>query len=343
MSLTVQIVDPTVAGEEWDRFVRQQAGSTHFHLSGWHRVVRDVWKHDSFYLTCRDPNGTLVGILPLVQVKSAIFGNFLCSMPFVSYGGPLGSAEAVGALTSRAIEIAAEIGADLLELRSYRELPLDLAVSHRKVTVVLDLPTGGSDALMKSFDAKVRSQVRRPFKEGLRVEFGANQVEPFFSVLARHMRDLGTPTQSLALFKAIAAAFPDDSLFGCAWIGDEPVAAGCGFRWGTEFEMTWASSLRSHSKISPNMGLYFAFMERMHTEGVTLFNFGRCSPDSGTHRFKRQWGARDVPLWWYQLSRGASKTPSPDDSRYSLGPRVWRHLPVPVATRLGPLIVRFIP
>ena len=107
--------------------------------------------------------------------------------------------------------------------------------------------------------------------------------------------------------------------------------------------MTWASSLRSHSKISPNMGLYWAFMERAMNEGVALFNFGRCTPDSGTHKFKRQWGSRDEPMWWYQLARGAAKTPSPDDAKFAMGPRVWRHLPIGVANALGPAIVRFIP
>ena len=108
--------------------------------------------------------------------------------------------------------------------------------------------------------------------------------------------------------------------------------------------MTWASSLQSFSKVAPNMLLYWAFMERAVKEGLTLFNFGRCTSGSGTHRFKRQWGSRDEQLWWYQDSQSvAASTPSPDDGAYSWGPRIWRRLPVPLATALGPRIVRFIP
>ena len=36
-------------------------------------------------------------------------------------------------------------------------------------------------------------------------------------------------------------------------------------------------------------------------------------------------------------------TPSPDDGAFSWGPRLWRRLPLPVATALGPSIVRYIP
>jgi len=107
----------------------------------------------------------------------------------------------------------------------------------------------------------------------------------------------------------------------------------------------WASSLHAHSRIAPNMGLYWAFMARAVGEGLKLFNFGRCTPGGGTHRFKRQWGSRDEQLWWYQAGAkaGSGGTPSPDQGAYSWGPRVWQRLPVGLATVIGPRIVRGIP
>jgi len=330
-------------GPEWDGFVRAQPGWTHFHLSGWHRVFREVFRHPCLYLEARDAAGALEGVLPLVRVKSLLFGHYLVSLPFVNYGGPLGSDQAVRALATWATEQAREDGVKLLELRSRFELPLELPVSHRKVTVVLDLPPD-TERLMKSFDAKLRSQVRRPEKAGVTVRFGPDQVAPFFRVFAHHMRDLGTPTQPRRLFEVIAEVFPD-AWFGCAWLGEEPIAGGAGFVWGTEFEMTWASSLHAHSRIAPNMGLYWAFMARAVGEGLKLFNFGRCTPGGGTHRFKRQWGSRDEQLWWYQAGAkaGSGGTPSPDQGAYSWGPRVWQRLPVGLATVIGPRIVRGIP
>jgi hypothetical protein len=104
--------------------------------------------------------------------------------------------------------------------------------STRKITVVRDLPHGGGPVLWKQLDGKVRSQVRRPQKEGVQVRFGVDQVAPFFSIFARHMRDLGTPTQPKRLFEALVDAFPDDVWFGCAYLGKEAIAAGCGFHWG---------------------------------------------------------------------------------------------------------------
>ena len=331
--------------KEWDACVRRSAGWTHFHLWGWRRVIERVHGHKCPYLAARGPSGDLEGVLPLVRVRSRLFGHYLVSMPFLNYGGPLGSAEAVRALAAEAVAMAERDGVKLLELRSVEPLPLDLTVSHRKITVVLDLPPGGPDALLHGFPAKLRSQVRRPAKEGVAVRFGADQVAPFFAVFSRHMRDLGTPTQPRRFFDAIAEEFGEDAWFGCAYLGDAPIACGAGFRWGGEFEMTWASALVAYNRLAPNMALYWAFLERAAHEGLTLFNFGRCTPGSGTHRFKQQWGGRDVPLHWYQRVAGGGEahTPSPEDGAFSWGPRLWRRLPVSVATVLGPRIVRGIP
>lgn len=331
------------ASDEWDDFVRQSPGWTPYHLYSWRRVVGSVHRHDCPYLSARDASGTLKGVLPLVRMTSPVFGRYLASMPYLNYGGPLGEAAAVRALTEHAAQMADGSRIDLLELRSPVELDLDLSVSHRKVTVVLDLPESG-EALLKSLKAKVRSQVRRPMKEGVEVHFGPDRLEDFYTVFATHMRDLGTPVQPRRFFEAAREALGDSMWIGCAYLEDEPIACGAGFRWDNQFELVWASSLRAHNRIAPNMLLYFRFMERCIEDGATLFDFGRCTPGGGPHRFKKQWGGEDRALWWYQHGpKAGGGTPSPDSGAFSYGPRVWRKLPLPVANALGPRIVRSIP
>ncbi|HKI95664.1 MAG TPA: FemAB family XrtA/PEP-CTERM system-associated protein [Gemmatimonadales bacterium] len=342
--MTLTVARHAGDGADWDACVRSSAGGTHYHLWAWRGVLQRVFKHDCPYLAAHDEQGRLRGVLPLVRVKSLVFGHYLVSMPYLNYGGPLGTPDAVRALAAAAADLARSDGAKLLELRSAIPLDVDLPVSHRKITVLLELPEGDAAPLWDGLKAKVRSQVRRPMKEGVTVAFGRDQIDGFYHVFAHHMRDLGTPVQPRALFERIEAAFGENVWFGCARLDGRPIAVGCGFHWGDEFEMTWASALASYNRIAPNMLLYWEFMARCVREGVRTFNFGRCTPGGTTHRFKRQWGGRDVPLWWYQWSRDATAgTPSPDDGAYALGPRLWRHLPVSVATALGPRIVRGIP
>lgn len=328
---------------EWNDFARRQPGSTLCHEHAWCSVITDAFGHECHWLAARDRAGGLRGILPLVRVRSVVFGDYLVSMPFLNYGGPLGEGDAVAALAAAAVEMAKRLRVDLLELRSRVELPLELAVSHRKITVVLDLPSS-SEALMQSFPAKLRSQIRRPAREGLSVRFGVDQLKPFYSVFSRHMHHLGTPVLPFKFFETMTAALPGIWI-GCGYFGEEPVTCGAGFGWNHEFEMTWASSLAGHNRTAPNMGLYWAFLARSIEAGFTRFNFGRCTPNGGTHRFKQQWGGRDEPLWWYQYPAdgGARATPSPDSGAFAWGPRLWRRLPLGLANRLGPHIVRSIP
>ncbi|MGH7720172.1 MAG: FemAB family XrtA/PEP-CTERM system-associated protein [Gemmatimonadaceae bacterium] len=329
---------------EWDGFVRQQEGWTHFHLVGWREVIRSAFGHECVYLAARDDAGALRGVLPLVRVKSVVFGHFLVSMPFLNYGGPLGEPEAISRLAGHAVELARRDDVRLLELRSRIALPVEMPASHRKITVLLDIPEGGAAALWKRFDPKLRSQIRRPQKEGVTVQSGNEEVGPFYEVFSRHMRDLGTPTLPRSWFEHIAGTFGEDAWFTCAYLNRRPVAGGCALRWNGEVEITWASALVEHKRIAPNMLVYWNLLERAAAEGAGAFNFGRCTPGGGTHRFKQQWGGRDVPLWWYDHStREGTHTPSPDDGAYAWGPRLWKKLPLSIATALGPRIVRYIP
>ena len=145
-------------------------------------------------------------------------------------------------------------------------------------------------------------------------------------------------------FERLAKVFPGEVEFGAVYRGEQPIAAGCGFVWRNEFEMVWASSLREYRRQAPNMLLYWSFMQRMIARGISVFDFGRCTPGGNTHAFKRQWGGADVALPWAQWSRGdVVATPSPARPIFRAAAACWRHLPLAVANRLGPMIAARIP
>ena len=107
--------------------------------------------------------------------------------------------------------------------------------------------------------------------------------------------------------------------------------------------MTWASSLSRFNRLSPNMLLYWRFMERAIERGNGVFNFGRCTPGGGTHRFKRQWGdADDRVLHWltWPAPSGEAEGEAGGEGAFGLAQRVWQRLPLPVANRLGPIVAR---
>lgn len=326
----------------WDTFTAAQSGATYAHLLGWGRVLTESMGHPWHGMVAEE-GGDLVGILPLVRVRSRLFGDYLVSMPFINYGGPLGTEEARTALTEEARGVAGRLGVGLLELRNRQPVDDGLTRSHRKVTVLLDLPDA-PERLWEGLKAKVRSQVRRPMKEGMETSFGLDQLEAFYAVFTRNMRDLGTPVMPFGFFEALRKHLGDHLVVAVVRHGGSPVAAGCGFVFGSEFELTWASSLRELNPLAPNMLLYWSLMEEMSRRGLAVFNFGRCTPGGGTHRFKLQWGGRDEPMPWSQWSpTGVLGTPSPDSAKFRMAVAAWQRLPLPVANSLGPLLSRSIP
>lgn len=344
-SKEVSVIETPEVPDGWDAFLAEAEHATFCHLPEWQPVMEEEFGHRFRFLSARDEGGTLRGGLPLVEVRSLLFGHYLVSMPFLNYGGPLGDADACRALVDRAVELARESSVDLLELRTRNRIDQPHPVNERKVTVLLDLPDDPEVLWKDGLRSKVRSQVRRPMKEGMEIRHGPDQVEPFYEVFARHMRDLGTPVLPRGLFQRLSDEFAERVWFACVYAGDQPVAGGCGFAWKDEFELTWASSLREWNRQAPNMLLYWGLMERAIEEGLGVFNFGRCTPGGGTHRFKSQWGGRDHPLPWIQVAPGgdAAATPNPEQGKYRAAIEVWSRLPVTVTRWIGPWLARRIP
>lgn len=339
MTLVCQ-VDPNGS---WDEFAARDPGATFCHVAAWRDIMTDVLGNECLYFAALDERGDWEGALPLVRVRAPLLGHYLISMPFLNAGGPIGTPGARLALAEAAVAEGARSGADLVELRSRDVVPGRLRLSQRKITVALPLPET-ADALWATFSAKLKSQIRRPQKAGFEARFGPEQRPAFYDVFARNMRTLGTPVLPATLFERIAAVLVPHVVFGAVYRGSEPVAAGCGFVWREGFELTWAAALREHSAAAPNMLLYWSFMTHLIGRGVRLFDFGRCTPGGGTHRFKQQWGGADVPLPWAQwTSRNVVAPPTPDRPVFRAAAACWRRLPLALTNAIGPIIARRLP
>lgn len=333
----------TGSDDEWDTFIASNPRATFCHLPAWRTIMREVFGHEPVYLAARDAVGALSGVLPLVEVRSRLFGKYLVSMPFLNDGGPLGDDAACQALLAAADDEATRRCVDLLEIRTRHAVASSLTVSARKITSLLDLPVK-PEALWNRFPSKLRSQIRRPQKEGMTVRFGDGERGAFYDVFARKMRELGTPVLPERFFDTCARRLAGSIEFAVVYFNDAPVAAGCGFAYNGEFEITWAGSLREFNAQSPNMLLYWSLMARMIDRGMRVFNFGRCTPNGPTHRFKRQWNPVEITLPWLQSSsRGVAAPPSPDRPLFRAATAAWRRLPLPVTNTLGPFIARNLP
>lgn len=329
----------------WDEYVGARRTASNYHRLAWRRVIKESFGHRTYYLVAKDDEGTFVGILPLVYVKSWLFGKYLVSMPFLNYGGIVADTrEAYRALLATAMELTEQLKARHLELRHDRPLDCHLAVKTHKVSMVLDLPPS-PDTLWKSFSSKLRSQIRRPMKEGMEVLWGGlDQFDAFYRVFSIHMRDLGTPVYGEGFFRSMIEVLREDVRVCVVSHRGTPVAAGFLIRHKGTMEIPWAAALRDYQSLSPNMLLYWSVLKEACETGVTRFDFGRSTVDSGTYRFKAQWGARPIALYWYYAVAPGKPLPelNPNNPKYQRAIGLWQRLPVWVARQVGPAVIRGI-
>ena len=205
----------------WDAFVAGHRGCTNYHRYAWRDVVEKSFQHPAYYLAARNEDNEICGVLPLVHVKSALFGNFLTSLPFFNYGGLSNMGDEISdALLHRSRLLFAETGADHLELRHLGEFESGLVTKQHKVTMILSLEKD-EETQWKALDAKVRNQVRKAEKSGLATVTGHIELlDGFYDVFGRNMRDLGTPVYSKTFFRNILQTFPiPPASFRLCWLG----------------------------------------------------------------------------------------------------------------------------
>ena len=329
----------------WDEYVLSTPGASCYHLSGWKNVVEKSFGHKTYYLLYEEGN-RILGVLPLVHQKSFLFGNHIISLPYFNYGGVCAETQEISeCLLKEAINIADRVMADHIELRDTRFMENGWVVKSKKVSMRLGLPEE-SEELWKGFPSKLRSQVKKPQKDGLWSRIGGEEeLESFFKVFSINMRDLGTPVYSKSFFKNIFDQFHDSSRICTVFHGKEPVASGFLLGFKKMLEIPWASSIRTYNSMSPNMLLYWEALKYACENGFRTFDFGRSTPSEGTYRFKEQWGAKPVPLHWYYWLKDSRAMPeiNPRNPKYRLAIEIWKKIPIRIAEILGPSIVKNLP
>jgi FemAB-related protein (PEP-CTERM system-associated) len=337
----VELATPADAAM-WDAFVASRPEAHGYHEWAWRDVIERSFGHRGAYLIARAA-GAVTGVLPLVEMKSPLFGHFLTSLPFVNYAGVLADSRAAAeALVAAAGDLGRARGCRHVELRHIDRRFPDMPVRQHKVTMRLPLAAG----MWERFDRKVRNQIRKAEKSGLTAERGDSRLLPeFYAVFARNMRDLGTPVYGRRLFEGVLAAFGGRARIVVVRREGHAIAAALTYRTRLVTEVPWASSLRDFNPLCPNHLMYWRAIEWAIEDGCTTFDFGRSTPHEGTYNFKSQWGAEPTALHWEypHLVGGRVPDQGPTNPKFEYAIAAWRRMPLWLSNTVGPYIARAIP
>lgn len=318
----------------WDGYVLSHPSSTIYHKIAWKNVVEKTYGHKPYYLLAKE-DGKIQGVLPLFFMKSFLFGKKLVSLPFAPYGGAVGDCMPIeDLLIGRAMEISKDVCADYMELRNNNHRDSKLPVNTNYMTMILKLDEN-PELVWTGFNNKVRNAIRKSLNSKLEISKGS--ADEFYKLYSKNMRDLGTPTHSREFFNAIVSESKGSAEILTVRCNGVSISAAILLHFKDTVISGWAASDRKYSNLNPNNLLYWSAIKNACEDGYKFFDFGRSIQDSGTHRFKKPWGAEEKYLQYEYYLNGIEHMP--DTSQANLKrkqfARIWKTLPLILTNALG--------
>jgi FemAB-related protein (PEP-CTERM system-associated) len=351
----------------YQQFVDAHNDANAYHNMAWGKAVEKAYGFDSLYFGLKQ-NGEITAVMPAVLMKTLKGKKLICSLPYCDLGGILAlSNEASSALKNAVVDYALKHACEFefrdtitetmtnnanISENSSPEATGDKASGENiadgtKVRMIYSL-LDDVDAQMKSFKPKLRSQIKKASKNGVKARVvakpSASDIDKFYEVFATNMRDLGSPVHAKDWFTQIFASYDEQAFLVLVDIDDKCIGGGIVIHTQHKAVIPWASTLRSHNKLAPNMLLYWEVLAQVIERGIRNFDFGRSGYNEGTYRFKKQWGALPVALQWESLvddKLQAEKTSDKSALRAKIE-NIWQKMPLGVTTAIGPKIRKYI-
>lgn len=319
-----------------DAFVRDRGGSP-FHLTGWSRAVEQGCGQRARYLVAERADGAIAGVLPLTEIRSRLFGRALVSAGFAVDGGVLG--DAVEPLASGAWDLAQRLGIAGVELRG-GAAPAGWAVDDTTYLGFARSLAADDETELLAIPRKQRAEVRRALGLDLTVATGRDRaaLAEHHRVYAESVHNLGTPVFPPALFRAAVELMDADVL--TIRHGGRAIASVLSLYANGTVYPYWGGGTAAARGLRANDRLYFALMAHARARGCARFDFGRSKAGTGAAAFKKNWGFEPTPLAYAKRSAGPARTVNPLDPKYAAKVALWKRLPLPVATAIGPWISR---
>ena len=325
---------------QWDAFVDACPTATFFHLAGWEQVIEQAFGHDTYYLFAESGN-EIRGVLPLVHIKSRLFGNALISTPFCVYGGVASEDDAVcQQLEAAACKLAEELRVDYLEFRNREARHPDWPTKQLYVSFRKTMETD-PEANMLAIPRKQRAMVRKGIKAGLQGDFD-HSINDFYSAYSRSVHSLGTPVYSRAYFECLQEVFKDKCDILTVRHNGELVSSVMNFYFRDEVLPYYAGGTPIARQLKGHDFMYWELMRHSCERGLKVFDFGRSKQGTGSFSFKKNWGFEPSLLYYEYYLVKAKQMPdvSPLNPKYKLFINTWKRLPLSVAQVVGPLLAR---
>lgn len=315
--------------DEWNKFVSR---SNNFYTIAQNpsivKVLKDAfgWNGENVMFYNGDK---AIGLLNYMYINKKIV-----SMPHFSYGGPVNNERYT-------VDDIWKYYLKLKDVNAYELRMFDKVSKHynaSKVVNYLVLSKNVEEQFMQ-FKSKLRSQIKKGYKNGLKVRLGnVELLDHFYEVYSRNMHYLGSPVIGKGFFESIFKYYKygGSSIF-CVYHNDMPIGASVVLDYLGFCEVCWASTNKIYNKLAPNMVLYWEMIKYSIENNMKIFSFGRGTKESSSYRFKMQWGTK-VKQLYYNYSDDLKC----DIKSMKILPMIWARMPYSFVNVIGPFVAKNI-
>ncbi len=330
--------------EEIDRWICARSDSTPFHRPAWLLAVARGCRQQAMMLVARHGE-EICGVLPLNLIASRLFGRALVSSGFAVDGGILADDPAiVEALAERCWQLAGQHKCPTAELRG-GQLPQAGWTMKSGAYLNFAKPLEADDETqLLAVPRKHRAEIRRGLGNGLDVEIGRGRhmLDIHYRLYAENVHRLGTPVFPKALFVQVLEAFGDAADILIVSKDGVPLTSLFTLYHGTACMPYWQGSALAARSFRSNEVGYFHLMSHARQRGCAIFDFGRSKVGTGPAAWKKTWGWEGEPLvyaTWAEPGKEARDI-NPLSPQYQRKVELWKKLPLPIASFLGPHLSR---
>jgi len=338
-------IDPR-SDPRWLEFLARHEAATIFHHPLWIQLIQETYHYASESVAFIKGE-KLVGILPLLEVRSWLTGRRAICLPFSDYCVPLfEDAESASRLFDHCVMLKEKKQWKYIELRGSVDssifVPGPRFKQHR-----LDL-TGDYENVFRKFSkSQTQRSILKAEKLGVVAERrkDAGAVEEFVQLNYSTRKKHGLPPQPDSFFWNLYELLISKNLgfVSTAKVSNETIAAAVFLHYKDMVYYKFGASKESFHGFRPNHKLMWDAIKWGCENGYKLFDFGRTDIDGdGLLRYKRGWGTKESDVIYHRLCE--DKTPLSVTGKgvlEHLNP-VLRKTPLPVLKVIGRVLYRHV-
>jgi len=315
-------------------------------LDPWMKFVEKAYGFPVYRLITRT-EGEVSGLLALMRIRHPIFGDYLATAPFGSYGGfAFASSEVRDVLLEQARILAGDLGVEYVNVRfeAGGMQPPNGWIQHPAYATYRAGLSADPNILLSSYGSDHRNHIRKSLKKGFAVRFGhLDLLDDAYEALARSMHELGSPYHTKDYLRSMAGSLGEALEFAVIY-GPQGELAGAGV---FIFQGGVATNLHANilHKFRPDYAgefLYWSVIVRYCQRGFRVFDMGRSLIGSGNEVFKSKWKPeKQLLAYWYSLREGVSLPElNQKNPKFQIAIWTWKHLPAFVVRPFGPFLIK---